>query len=500
MLIPLRHENMEGRRWPVVTFALIALNLLIFLGTHWKIEAQEPERIEVRTHVLVLAATHPDLKMPEDVEMFVNEVQSKTPEPLWKQLASTERKPDDAWEAQIREVEDPEQLQVEMDTLAQRFAEEQKSSILENYAFVPTHPKPISYLTSVFLHTGWIHLVGNMWFLWLAGFILEDRWGRVIYPIFYILAGVAASLIHAMFNPGSLAPALGASGAIAALMGGFLVRFPKLKIHMLWYMLIFRIRFKAPAYWLLPMWLFMEVSYGSLFGQASGVAHWAHVGGFIFGVLAAVVIQHTGLEHSANAVIEDKIGWTADPAVVQGAEFMEQGKLDEGIAVLRKQVAAKPDAIDAHSLLRQLYWRKNDLRAHLEATVKLCQLHLKAQDAESAWQDYQEYANAGGDQMPAATWIELCRIAEGHQDYDRAVMEYEHLAKAYPGEKQSLLALLSAGRLALKKLNRPSDALLYYKAAKASKVPHLDWETNIQAGIQDAERATGASHTPTVKS
>ena len=56
MLIPLRHENMEGRRWPVVTFALIALNVLIFLGTHWKIEAQEPERVEVRTHVLVLAA------------------------------------------------------------------------------------------------------------------------------------------------------------------------------------------------------------------------------------------------------------------------------------------------------------------------------------------------------------------------------------------------------------------------------------------------------------
>jgi membrane associated rhomboid family serine protease len=500
MLIPLRHENMEGRRWPVVTFALIALNLLIFLGTHWKIEAQEPERVEVRTHVLVLAAKHPELKMSEEVEKFVDEVKSKVPEAEWRQLSSNKREPEDSWDAQIREVDDPEQLQGEMDTLAQRFAEEQKSSILENYAFVPAHPKPISYLTSVFLHTGWLHLIGNMWFLWLAGFILEDRWGRVIYPIFYILAGVAASLIHAMFYPGSLAPALGASGAIAALMGGFLVRFPKLKIHMLWYMLIFRIRFRAPAYWLLPLWLFMEVSYGSLFGQTSGVAHWAHVGGFVFGVLAAVVIQHTGLEHSANAVIEDKIGWTADPAVVQGAEFMEQGKFDEGIAVLKKQIAAKPEAIDAHSLLRQLYWRKNDIRAHLETTVKLCQLHLKAQDAESAWQDYQEYANAGGDRMPAAAWLELCRIAEGHQDYVRAVTEYEHLAKAYPAEKQSLLALLSAGRLALKKLNRPSDALLYYKAAKASKVPHLDWETNIQTGIQEAEKAAGASYSPTVKS
>jgi hypothetical protein len=80
------------------------------------------------------------------------------------------------------------------------------------------------------------------------------------------------------------------------------------------------------------------------------------------------------------------------------------------------------------------------------------------------------------------------------------VTEYEKLAKAYPTEKQALLALLSAGRLALKQLNRPSDALLYYKAAKASKVPHLDWETNIQAGIQAAEKAAGASLAPTTNS
>jgi len=280
-------------------------------------------------------------------------------------------------------------------------------------------------------------------------------------------------------------------------MGGFLVRFPKLKIHMLWYMLIFRVRFKAPAYWLLPLWLLMELFYGSLFGQASGVAHWAHVGGFVFGAVAALVIGRTGLEHEANAVIEDKIGWTADPAVVQGTECLEKGNFDEGITVLKKHLAVKPDAIDAHSILRQLYWRKNDIQAYLESTIKLCQLHVKAQDSEVALQDYQEYSNAGGDRMPAATWLELCRMIEGQQHYDRAVTEYEHLAKAYPAERQSLLALLSAGRLALKQLNRPSDALMYYKAARASKVPHADWESNIQAGIQAAEKAAGVSYAPT---
>lgn len=503
MLIPLRHENMEGRRWPIVTFVLIGLNILIFLGTHWTIDAQEPERLEVRTQILILAASHPDLTMPDDVEKFVNDVKSQAPEEVWQKLAKRGNKPISSKydeDGELLAVDERQELQSEMDNLAQRFQEIQKSSILENYGFVPAHAKPISYLTSMFLHLGWFHLIGNMWFLWLAGFILEDRWGRVIYPVFYLLAGFVASIFHAMFYPHSIAAAVGASGAVAALMGGFLVRFPKLKIEMLWYLFIFRIRFKAPAYGLLPLWLLMEVLSGSLFGQASGVAHWAHVGGFAFGAMAGLVISRTSLEHHANAVIESKIGWTADPAIVQATECMEKGRFDEGIGALKKYLATKPDAIDAQAILSQLYWRKNDIPAHLEATIKLCQLHLKAQDSEAALTDFQEYRNAGGDKMPAGTWLEICRLIEGQQQYDRAVTEYEKLAKTYSTEKQSLLALLSAGRLALKQLSRPSDALLYYKAAKASKVPHAEWESNIAAGIQAAEKATNVSYAPTAKS
>src|SRR5260370_14910234 len=101
MLIPLRHKNMEGRRWPIVTFALIALNLLIFLGTHWKIEEQEHERLEVRMHVIELAATHPELRMPENVEKFVNGVRSKTPHAALQQLTSTRRIPQHPWDAKM---------------------------------------------------------------------------------------------------------------------------------------------------------------------------------------------------------------------------------------------------------------------------------------------------------------------------------------------------------------------------------------------------------------
>ena len=172
---------------------------------------------------------------------------------------------------------------------------------------------------------------------------------------------------------------------------------------------------------------------------------------------------------------------------------MEKGKLDEALALLQGYVAKNSDSFEAYRFLPQIYWRKNDVPNYYTSTIKLCQLHLKAQENDAAWQDYQEYTNAGGDRMPAATWLELGRIVENQPNYELAMNEYERLARTYPTDRPALLALLSAGRLALKQLNRPSDALRYYKAASVSKVPHLEWDSNIQAGIQAAEKALGSS-------
>jgi tetratricopeptide (TPR) repeat protein len=135
----------------------------------------------------------------------------------------------------------------------------------------------------------------------------------------------------------------------------------------------------------------------------------------------------------------------------------------------------------------------------LQATIQLCQFHLKAQDFDAAWKAFEEFNTGGGDKMPAATWLELIRNLESQQNFERAVTEYEHLVAAYPAQKESVLALLSAGRLYLKKLNRPADALRNYKAAQVSTVPHRDWEANIKMGIQAAEEASKPLATGTVK-
>lgn len=490
MLIPIKHENMEARRWPVVTLALIAINTAVFLFTMSSIDNETPELGEVKSHILLLAALHPELKMQPESQRLVDGFKESHPD-QWKQVQSPYRDIMNAYDARIRMMEDTSKLQSEMDSLNTQFLSLVKTSITEQYAFVPAQPTAISYLTANFLHGGWLHLIGNMWFLWLAGFVLEDVWGRWLYSVFYLIAGAAALQFYAWSNPGSITPTLGASGAVAALMGAFLVRFPKMKIEMAWLFFFKIYRFKAAAYWLLPFWLAVEIFYGSLFGSNSGVAHWAHVGGFLFGALAALAIQHSGIEHKTNKAIEEKLGWSNDAELEQASSMMDHGQLPDAIALLTNYVAVKPGSLDAWNLLKTIYQRQSDNKSYMDATVKTCALHLKAHEVEAAFKDYAEFVDSGG-KMPAATWLELCKGAEEMQEFDRAFAEYHELAQTYPAERQALTAQLSAARLCLKRLNRPQDALTLYETAAASPIPHLDWDQHIVAGIKEAKAAMAA--------
>jgi hypothetical protein len=337
-----------------------------------------------------------------------------------------------------------------------------------------------------------------MWFLWLAGFVLEDAWGRPLYLLFYVVAGAVSTQFDAWASPGSITPSLGASGAVAALMGAFLIRFPKTKIRMVWFFdlgLFPFFRFWMKAYWLLPFWLFMEINYGM--GPTDGIGHWAHVGGFTFGALAAVSLRYSGLEHRVNEAIEERVTWTADPEIGAANSLMEGGKLDEAATTLNKYLSANPDSVSAWNLLRAIHWQASNVPAYREVTVTLCGLHLKTGERETAWQDYEEFLRLGGDKMPPAIWLDLCRVPEERQEFERALGEYEKLAAAYPSDRESLVAQLSAARICLKQLNRPQDALKFYAAASASTVPHLDLEQDIETGSRNAKAAiseTACSH------
>ena len=147
------------------------------------------------------------------------------------------------------------------------------------------------FLTTQFLHGGWLHLAANMWTLCLFGDNVEDRMGRPRFVAFYLLCGVAASVTHAYALPASRVPAVGASGAIAGVLGAYLVLYPRARLVMLVPVLFYPLFFEMPAMLYLGFWFAAQLfsgaaSLGGAEDAASGVAWWAHVGGFLAGVLS----------------------------------------------------------------------------------------------------------------------------------------------------------------------------------------------------------------------
>lgn len=147
----------------------------------------------------------------------------------------------------------------------------------------------LPFLTNQFLHGGWLHLVGNMWTLWIFGPALEDRLGGLRFLVFYLLCGIAAGLFHMVFNLDSTIPAIGASGAISGVLGGYALLFPLARVMILVPVLFIPFFFELPAlvYALVWFWLqFLQGAQGLLApAMGGGVAWWAHVGGFVTGLL-----------------------------------------------------------------------------------------------------------------------------------------------------------------------------------------------------------------------
>lgn len=144
-------------------------------------------------------------------------------------------------------------------------------------------------VTSMFLHGGWMHLLGNMWFLWIFGDNLEDEMGHGKFLTFYVLAGLAAAAAQIGVDPASPYPMVGASGAIAGVMGGYLLLFPKARIDVLFIFIIFFRIFPIPAWIVLGVWIGLQVLNGAgLPTDGDNVAYAAHVGGFVGGILLSV--------------------------------------------------------------------------------------------------------------------------------------------------------------------------------------------------------------------
>ena len=169
-------------------------------------------------------------------------------------------------------------------------------AFIHTYAVIPVRLDALTIFTSMFLHAGWMHFLGNMLFLWIFGDNVEDRLGHARFVLFYLLCGVAAVFAHVYMNPLSRIPTIGASGAIAGVLGGYFVLYPHSRVLALIPLFIIWEIIEVPAILFLGLWFLMQFYSAGVEtlrtgGQGGGVAFWAHIAGFVAGMAAVLVLR-----------------------------------------------------------------------------------------------------------------------------------------------------------------------------------------------------------------
>lgn len=247
-MLPLR-DNIPSRTIPFVNYAMIAICTVVFI-----MQVQEkPGDVSLveRFGMIPARVQHPDAEVEIPVE--------------------------------ARQVQTPSGPRIE---------------VVKRPAAPSAVPPWMTMLTCIFLHGSFMHLLGNMWFLFIFGDNVEDRFGHMGYAVFYMLCGVVASLVHFVSEMSSSLPTIGASGAIAGIMGAYFVWYFSAKVQALLPLGIFTQIIVVPAPLFLGLWFLLQFFSGVGFAggtESSGVAWWAHIGGFVFGAMAAAVLDKTAL-------------------------------------------------------------------------------------------------------------------------------------------------------------------------------------------------------------
>jgi membrane associated rhomboid family serine protease len=319
------------------------------------------------------------------------------------------------------------------------------------YGFLPADPEPARVITSLFLHADIFHLFANMIFLYLAGPFVEDAYGRLLFPILYFVSGTVAAAAHAAAYPESAIPLVGASGAISGVLGAFLVRYGRRRIQFLWVPLFpitsLRRRFSVPAFLYLPLWFTFQLLMAMLSPRETPVAFWAHVGGFLFGVFAALLIALTGVEKKViSPAIERKIGYRADERLVRAIEAARDGRPEEARALTRRILQADPGNLDARRYAYELALEVGDARELGTLATRLLDAYISRGEVDLARQLIREAGGAASD-LPARFLLRAGDLLVQRQEPVAALELYRRLAESHPHDPAALRALLATAEL-----------------------------------------------------
>jgi len=343
MIIPIGHESDTVRRLPWITFIIMASCLIIHIFLSFEVNKNIKELESTARELEQYYFDHPYLELDSEIKKLI--FGEGYAEEIEQMLDMYRREDPD--EIHLFQEEEQEEL----NELSRRLKNTLNNVPYRKWGFIPAKKSFLALLTYMFIHSGWLHLFGNLLFLYLTGPFIEDVWGRLIYTAFYLIMGMLSALMFAQHYPNLTGPLIGASGAIAGVMGAFLIRYWKTKIRFFYFFFIFiPVTFKAPAWLMLPLWLLLEYFNANIMDAVnpeggSGVAHWVHVSGFVFGVIAALGMKASKIEEKyIHPKIEAQIRYGDEKFQVleEALEKKRLGMLDEAHALLLDAARKNP--------------------------------------------------------------------------------------------------------------------------------------------------------------
>jgi membrane associated rhomboid family serine protease len=351
MIIPIGHDESATRRWPWVTFALAALCVLVFLGTDASVPAP-PDPAEALGEAAAYWREHAYLDAAPEV---LSDVGYDVPPNQRSQYLALLK--DQSWDDMPEDRKQVQAQQAKLDRLTERAlagpAAQDVATADHPYwrwGLVPGSAGLVTLVSHQFLHGGWLHLIGNLFMLLLIAPAIEDRWGRPLFLAFYLVGGVGGGLMHLAMNDQAI-PMIGASGAIAAVLGAFAVRFATTQMRFAYFFFIgFRIlrgTFQAPAWIMLGIGFaneLLQAWWSSAGGLSDGIAYWAHVGGFACGAGAAFALIRSGIvERYIEPRLEEKVTLArGNPVVQQALEARERGEPEAAWGLLEAEARRAP--------------------------------------------------------------------------------------------------------------------------------------------------------------
>lgn len=319
---------------------------------------------------------------------------------------------------------------------------------------IPSHPSLATIVTSMFMHSGILHLMGNMLFLWLFGPSVEDALGHLEFALFYLGSGFAAAFLHLFmvqaFTPTAADnPYIGASGAVAGILGIFAIRFYKTKIEGL--------GFTIPAMYGLGIWFIYQFIMGMVSlsnlndPKSGGTAYWAHIGGMLFGMALAYMMK-LGKEGSKEYLIDD-----ARARLDQGATWIAAENLK---AVLEQD----PNNAEIHGQLACTYAAQQDMDdsiAHYNKCIELCLSKGDTDKAIERFGEFKQYHQEKCLDLQSAFKLAKCLLDKGSND--AALCLFKGIALHNTGKPEAEISLMKVADLLLNVFSNPSEAVEYYK-------------------------------------